>query len=308
MSASGHRCPLAANIAWRAQVVLRRPDTDAVLLRQLPLQRRKILGLVGLSRHSAISAARTISTARTSSVIAQASALALGSGLIGIAVALLVEARLGLAPYDVLASGLSERIDLSLGQSGWLLAAILFVAAAMLGRPPSMWGVGYMVLNGLAIDAASGLLQTPTSLIVRALFVPAGVVVMAAGINVVVHSGTTGGPFELLMAAGEDRGVSRLTVRYGLDIGVFASGVLIGGAFGPATLFYGAFMGIAIVVVSEAFEDHRRGRAIRSLDSNPSLVGPAGATGATSVHHQPDLLTIDHFLISNDTTRPSRDR
>jgi uncharacterized membrane protein YczE len=245
---------------------------------------------IGLSRHSALSVARHLSTARPPSFAVQASALALGSGLIGVAVALLVQARLGLPPYDVLASGLSEQTGLSLGQAGWSIAAVLFAVAASLGRPPSMWGMSFVFLNGLAIDAASGILQQPTSMIVRMIFVSAGVIVMALGINVVIHSGTTGGPFELLMAAGEDRGVSRLKVRYTLDIGVLVLGVVIGGAFGPATLFYGAFMGLTILVVSQALRDHRDGRNLRSTGSPGAAVSEVVPEPALPAREVPALL------------------
>lgn len=222
-----------------------------------------MLSRVGMSRHSALSVARGISTTRTRSVGRQAAALVIGSALIGLAVSLLVEAQLGLAPYDVLSSGLSERLDLSLGQASWTIAAALLLAATLLRRPPSGWGLAYVFLNGVAIDAASGLLQRPSSIAVRLVFVFAGIVVMAAGINVVVHSGTTGGPFELLMAAGEDRGVARITVRYILDIGVLVGGILLGGTFGPASILYGLLMGLTLVALSEAIEDYRFGKANR---------------------------------------------
>ena len=67
--------------------------------------------------------------------------------MIGISVALLVHAGLGLPPYDVLASALSGRFGISLGQSGWLVAAVLFGGAALLGQRPSIWGLVYIVSN-----------------------------------------------------------------------------------------------------------------------------------------------------------------
>jgi uncharacterized membrane protein YczE len=225
---------------------------------------RPVIVRIGMSRHSALSAVRGLTTKAPPSVAVQAVSLIIGSSLIGLAVALLVEARLGLAPYDVLASGVSQRGGLSLGQASWLIAAGLTVTAILLGRRPSRWGLAYVFLNGLAIDAASEILQEPSSMVLRIAFVPAGILAMAAGINVVLHSGTTGGPFELLVAAGEDRGIGAVKVRCGLDFGVLASGVALGGSFGPATVVYGALMGLTIVSGSQALADHRRGRALRT--------------------------------------------
>ncbi|MFT4656096.1 MAG: putative membrane protein YczE [Candidatus Aldehydirespiratoraceae bacterium] len=225
--------------------------------------RRPVVERIGMSRNSALSAVRHLSTKAPPSVGVQAVSLVIGSSLIGLAVALLVEARLGLAPYDVLASGLSQRGPLSLGQASWVIAAAFTVAAILLGRRPSSWGIAYVFLNGLAIDAASEILQEPSSMALRIAFVPAGMIAMAAGINVVLHSGTTGGPFELLVAAGEDRGISAVKVRFGLDGGVLMSGVALGGAFGPATVVFGALMGYTIVSGNQALADHRRGRDMR---------------------------------------------
>lgn len=234
-----------------------------------------LAGRIGLSRHSALSAAQSLATTRPVSISKQIAALVAGSTLIGIAVALLVEARLGLAPYDVLSSGISERSGLTLGQAGWALAAVFFVVAAILGRPPTAWGVAFVLLNGAAIDAASEILQHPSSMIVRSVFVPVAVVVMAGGISLVIHSGTTGGPFELLMAAGHDRGISRLGVRLTLDVGVFVLGLALGGSFGPATVFYGLFMGATIMWMSQALEDWQIGRSHRAVIRSASGDEPA---------------------------------
>lgn len=225
---------------------------------------RPFVERIGMSRDAALSSVRNLATTAPTSVAVRAAWLVIGSSLIGVAVALLVEARLGLAPYDVMASGISQRGGLSLGQASWVIAAGLILTAAMFGRGPSRWSLMYVFLNGLTIDAASGLLQHPSSLALRMAFVPAGILVMAAGVNVVLHSGTTAGPFESLVAAGEDRGVSATKVRYGLDFGVLGLGLALGGAIGPATVVYGAFMGITMFAVSQALADHRRGRNLRA--------------------------------------------
>ena len=207
---------------------------------------------------------RRLATAVPRSFSRRLFSLACGSTLIGVAVALLVEAHLGLAPYDVLSAGLASRIGVSLGVAGWALAAVLFVVATMLGRAPSAWGMAYVFANGLAIDAASGIVTTPDTLVTQLLFVGSAVVIMALGISLVVHSGTTGGPFELLMLAGEDRGISRLASRLSLDVGVLVIGILLGGPVGFGTLIYAATMGLVLHTVGQAFLDHRLGRQVRT--------------------------------------------
>lgn len=196
--------------------------------------------------------------------------LACGSTLIGASVAMLVQADLGLPPYDVLSSGVAGQIGLSLGQAGWLVAGVLFAVATVLGKRPSAWSVAYILANGLAIDGIAHLLNSPETLPGRLGFLFAAIIMMASGINLVLYSGTTGGPFELLMLAGEDRGISRIATRYGLDIGVLVVGILLGGAFGIGTVVHAALMGVVLQVVSQVFADHRAGRAQRLAERPPA--------------------------------------
>ena len=190
-------------------------------------------------------------------------ALLVGSTLIGTAVAFLVQADLGLAPYDVLSSAIGTQLGISLGQAGWAVAAVLFMIAALFGNRPSPWGIGYIVANGLAVDATSWLLNSPATLAGRVVFVFAAIVIMAAGVNVVLYSGTTGGPFELLMAAGETRGLKRIHVRYALDVIVLGLGITLGGDFGLATIIYAALMGVVLQLLRQALDDYGSGRQLR---------------------------------------------
>ena len=242
----------------------------------------------GFSRHTAVPALGALGSHQAKSFTRQLLALFAGSSLIGIAVALLVHADLGLTPYDVMSSAVSERLGISLGQAGWLMAAVLFGMAAVFRHRPSRWGVAYILANGLAIDAASGLLTRPDTLAGRWVFVVSAVVILAAGVSLVVYSGTTGGPFELLTLAGEDRGVSRTTMRYALDLGVFVGGVALGGAFGPATVFFALAFGLVLRIISQALVDHGQGREARLLDGDRPVEASRSSSAASApVLHVP---------------------
>lgn len=235
------------------------------------------LGQTGFGRHSAVPALRRAANSATVSFSRQLFSLAAGSSLIGIAIALLVHADLGLPPNDVMSSALSVRLGLTLGQTGWATAGVLFVVATLLGRRPSWWGIGYIFANGAAIDAASGLLTQPDTMGGRWAFVVAAIILLPSGVSLVVYSGTTGGPFELLMLAGEDRGVNRIIIRYGLEIGVFAGGIILGGSFGPATIVYALTIGLVLRWIGQALIDHGVGRRARlnSADQAESSGPPA---------------------------------
>lgn len=238
-------------------------------------------GRLGFGRHGGLVAARRLFPARAHTPMRRLASLLIGSSFIGVAVTLLRQAELGLTPYDVLVSGLQPRLGLSFGQTVWAVSAILFAIAAILGQRPSRWGIAYTITNGFAIDVVSGWVNQPDSLLARYLFVGAAIAGLGFGISLVVHSGSTGGAFELLMKAGEERGLVRTRVRTALEVGALVTGLVLGGAFGVATFMVAFAIGPVLGLMSQALADHSEGRArrferARAHQQNQQLV-PASA-------------------------------
>ncbi len=241
---------------------------------------RRSLGFVGhlgFGRQGALVAGRRLFPARAHTPLRRAISLFAGSLFIGIGVSLLQQARLGLTPYDVLVSGLQPRLGLSFGQTVWVISAVLFAVAAMLRQFASRWGIAYVLANGVAIDALSGFINAPDSMFARWLFVALSLASLATGISLVVHSGSTGGAFELLTRAGDLRGLDRRWVRTSLEVSVFALGIVLGGTFGPATIVVALGIGPLLGVTSQALADHSRGRIIRQLEATPVQRHPSAA-------------------------------
>lgn len=219
----------------------------------------------GMSRHGIV-ATELVSTALVNTPpVARRSAhraavLAAGAVLIGLGVAMFSHAGLGLPPYDVLVSVVRDRLGISLGQAGWLLAGVLLALAAMLRQFPSLLTAAYILANGIAVDTAIGLLIDPQVLIVRVVFVVVGITALAGGIALVVHSGLGGGAFELLMRAGAERGIDPLKVRTGLEVSMLSTGIALGGDFGPATVVFALAIGPMLRLGAQALADHRAGR------------------------------------------------
>lgn len=220
-------------------------------------------GRLGFGRQAGLVAARRLFPSRAHTPLRRLASLIVGSSFIGVAVALLVQADLGLTPYDVLVSGLKPHLGLSFGQTVWVISGVLFAIAAILGQRPSRWGIAYTITNGFAIDIVSGWVNQPESLLARFLFVGAGIAGLGFGISLVVHSGSTGGAFELLMRAGEERGRGRARVRTSLEVSAFVVGLMLGGSFGVATIMVAFGIGPVLGVMSQALADHSEGRARR---------------------------------------------
>jgi len=237
----------------------------------------RLIGRLGFGRQGALAATRRLFPARAHTPALRAISLVVGSLLIGTAVSLLSQARLGLSPYDVLVSGLQPRLGISFGQTVWAVSVVLFLVAAILGQRPSRWGIAYVFAVGFGVDSASGVIASPDSMLGRATFVAAALLTLSAGISLVVHSGNTGGAFELLMRAGEVRGRSRRSVRTSLEVGVLLLGIAFGGNFGPATLVIALGIGPVLGVMAQALDDHSRGRIIRQINERPESRHPAAS-------------------------------
>lgn len=235
----------------------------------------RFVGRLGFGRQGALAATRRAFPHRARTPLRKAISLLVGAMFIGTGVALLTQANLGLSPYDVLVSALQPRLGISFGQTVWLISAVMFVIAAALGERPSRWGIAYVLSIGFAVDAVAGAVNSPASMAGRVSFVFAALFVISAGVSLVVHSGSTGGGFELLMRAGEVRGKDRRVVRTSLEVGVLSFGIALGGSFGPATLIIALGIGPVLGLMGQALEDHSRGRTHRLVHDSPESRHPS---------------------------------
>ncbi len=217
--------------------------------------------------------ARSLHGSRVTSPASKLGLVIVGSTLIGLGISLFLHAHLGLPPYDVLVSSIARLVGLSHGQSAWLISGGLLLIASILGRRPSIYGVIFIAANGVSVDSWTGLLVDPQGLGSRILFVVLGILAVAAGISVVAHSSSTGGPFELLSAAASDRSVNPRLFRPLLELSTVAIGIGLGGSIGFATLAFVISIGPAISITAQALADQRTGREQRMAAKRSEPIG-----------------------------------
>lgn len=167
---------------------------------------------------------------------------------IGLGVALMVEAELGVAPNDVLNTGLSEQIGLGVGTSAWLTGVVAMLLAWALGRRPRFATVVGGVIVGLSINASLAAVPTPDQLGWRIGFLALGLVVVWAGITGVVAADVGAGPLELVMLACMDRGVSIRVSRWAIELTLLLLGLALGGSAGLGTAVFALGTGPVLAV------------------------------------------------------------
>lgn len=170
--------------------------------------------------------------------------LYLGLSVYGLSIALMLESRLGLDPWDVFHQGLARLTGLSIGTVVIAVGALVLLLWIPLRQRPGIGTVSNAIVVGLAADAALLLLPTPDLLPARIVFLLAGIVLggAATGLYIGAHLGP--GPRDGLMTGYVARsGRSIRLVRTVIEVTVLAIGFLLGGAVGVGTVLYAVAIG-----------------------------------------------------------------
>jgi uncharacterized membrane protein YczE len=188
-----------------------------------------------------VPAALTIPTA--SELKRRVPRLLLGLVILGCGVTLLVRSDLGLAPWDVLHQGISDRTGVPIGTVGIVVGFPVLLGWLPLRQPLGVGTVINVLLVGIVIDVVLPHVPTPHALAVRIAFMVGGVVLMAMGFGFYIGAGLGAGPRDGLMTGIADRGHSLRVVRTGFEITVLVVGWLLGGTVGVGTLVFALTVG-----------------------------------------------------------------
>jgi uncharacterized membrane protein YczE len=171
-----------------------------------------------------------------------------GLGLFGGSLALMVEARLGLGPWDVLHQGLARTVGV---QIGWVVVAVsvvVLLAWIPLRQRPGFGTVSNALLVGLAVNGALDVLPAPDSLVARIGYFASGVILNAAATGLYIGARLGPGPRDGLMTGLASRGHSIRAVRTAIEVSVAVVGFALGGSIGIGTVVYAVTIGPLVQV------------------------------------------------------------
>ena len=162
----------------------------------------------------------------------------IGLVLYGTSLALLVEAGLGLAPWDVLHEGLSLVTRLSIGMWVIVLGAAVLLLWIPLRQRPGFGTVSNVIVVGLAVDAALVVLPTAGPLPLRIGYLFVGLLLNALATAAYIGARLGPGPRDGLMTGLAAIGLSIRLARTLVEATVLIGGFLLGGTVGIGTLLY----------------------------------------------------------------------
>lgn len=170
--------------------------------------------------------------------------LILGLLLFGGALGLMVRGALGLAPWDVLHTGLIRFLPLSLGQMVILTSFAVLLLWIPLRERPGIGTIANAVLVGLSADVVLALVATPDSWGLRTAYLVLGLLINGIGSALYIGSQFGRGPRDGLMT-----GLARVTgrslqlMRTAVEVSVVLIGLLLGGVAGIGTILYALGIG-----------------------------------------------------------------
>lgn len=161
-----------------------------------------------------------------------------GLVIFGVGVAMMIDADLGPAPWDVFHTGVSALTGVSVG----IVIIAVGVALLLLWIPlRERIGIGTIlnaVLIGATVDVVLPLIPDDLPLAARVGLVLGGVVTVAVGSGLYIGAGVGPGPRDGLMTGLARRGVHVGVARTGIEVTAMVVGVLLGGTVGVGTAIF----------------------------------------------------------------------
>ena len=170
--------------------------------------------------------------------------LYVGLALYGASSALLVEAGLGLEPWNVLHQGLAELTGLSIGVVSIIVGAAVLLLWIPLRQRPGLGTVSNVFVVGIAMDATLATVPGVHALAVRIPLLLAGILLNGVATGLYIAADFGPGPRDGLMTGLHRRtGRSIRLMRTAVEVTVVVTGFVLGGTIGIGTVLYAVSIG-----------------------------------------------------------------
>src|SRR6266545_29617 len=169
--------------------------------------------------------------------------LIVGIPVLGLGIALTLQARLGVSPYDVLHQGIAKQTGLSFGTVVIVVGLFILLLWIPLRQRPGIGTVVNTLTVGLVIDLVLQVLPEPDLPAARVVLLLGGVVVAALGMGLYIGAGLGPGPRDGLMTGIAAKGYPLWAVRTVLELAALAAGWILGGNVGIGTVAFAFSIG-----------------------------------------------------------------
>ena len=166
-----------------------------------------------------------------------------GLVLCGVGIATIIAAHLGVAPWDVLHQGISDRIGLPIGTVILLLGVVVLTLWWPLGIRPGVGTILNAALIGVFVDLTDLGLPDARGVAAQISYLLVGIAAIGVGSGLYIGAGLGPGPRDGLMTGIAARGFSLRATRTVLEVAVLVAGWLLGGSVGIGTVLFAVTIG-----------------------------------------------------------------
>ena len=166
-----------------------------------------------------------------------------GLALYGFSCGLILQAGLGVDPWDVLHQGLARTFGGQVGTWVILVSAVVLLLWIPLRARVGVGTLANAALVGLCINLTLWLVPELHSRPSQVLALVAGVLLNGLATGLYIGAGFGPGPRDGLTVAIASRGHQIRVVRTIIELGVLLAGWLLGGSVGVGTVLYAATIG-----------------------------------------------------------------
>lgn len=165
---------------------------------------------------------------------------------------MMINASLGLSPWDVLHEGLAKNIGITMGTASVCIGAVVVIIDALLGENIGWGTVLNMTFIGVFMDLItfSNLVPISNSFLSGIIMLVFGMAFMGFGTVLYMGCGLGSGPRDGLMVAIQKRTKKPIKlIRGTIEIAALIVGYILGGSVGIGTVFTAIGLGYFIQTV-----------------------------------------------------------
>ena len=175
--------------------------------------------------------------------------LVFGLWLFGTGEAFLINASLGQSPWTVLADGLAQTLNLTIGQTTFITSVIVLLLWIPLKRKPGLGTLMNILVISVAIDVMIPILPSPENVVAQSVQVLVGIMLTGIASALYITCNVGPGPRDGLMTGlNKKTGVRVGRVRTGIEVVVLTIGWLLGGVVGVGTLLFAMLIGQSVAI------------------------------------------------------------
>jgi uncharacterized membrane protein YczE len=175
--------------------------------------------------------------------------LLIGLFLYGIGISLMVQAGIGVAPWDVLTQGLSHQTGLDFGLLTNIIGGVVLLCWIPIRQRPGFGTLANVLLIGPSAQLGLWILPKQTALGFQLLFLAGGILLIALATGLYIGARMGPGPRDGLMTGIHARtGWKIWMIRTAIEVTVLLIGWALGGNFGPGTVAFALLIGPLVSV------------------------------------------------------------